>query len=77
MSNAIGFRYGQIDAKDAAADFIRQLKERYLPAGNEERLVSLILDGENAWGSYEQAGRQFLGALHCAWHGSRNMHGDF
>jgi alpha-amylase/alpha-mannosidase (GH57 family) len=66
LSKAIGFRYGQIDAKDAASDFIRQLKERYLPAGNEERLVSVILDGENAWGSYEQAGREFFKALYTA-----------
>ncbi|MGA7904252.1 MAG: glycoside hydrolase family 57 protein, partial [Terrimicrobiaceae bacterium] len=64
LSNAVGFRYGQIDAKDAASDFIQQLKERYLPVGNEERLVSVILDGENAWGSYEQAGRQFFKALY-------------
>ena len=66
LSNSVGFRYGQIDAKDAASDFIKQLKERYLPVGNEERLVSVILDGENAWGSYEQAGRQFFKALYTA-----------
>jgi alpha-amylase/alpha-mannosidase (GH57 family) len=64
LSNAIGFRYGQLSARDAAHDFVRQLKERYLSAGNEERLVSVILDGENAWGSYEQAGRNFFRALY-------------
>jgi alpha-amylase/alpha-mannosidase (GH57 family) len=64
LSNAIGFRYGHLDAKAAASDFICQLKERFMPAGNDERIVSVILDGENAWGSYQQAGRPFFEALY-------------
>jgi alpha-amylase/alpha-mannosidase (GH57 family) len=46
------------------SDFICQLKERFMPAGNDERIVSVILDGENAWGSYQQAGRPFFDALY-------------
>ena len=64
LSNAIGFRYGQMDPKEAAAEFVRQLRQRFLPAVGAERLVPVILDGENAWGSYQQAGRPFFDALY-------------
>jgi len=64
LSNAIGFRYGYLDPRTAASDFIGRLKGLFLPAGNEERIVSVILDGENAWGSYQQAGRPFFEALY-------------
>jgi alpha-amylase/alpha-mannosidase (GH57 family) len=64
LSDAIGFRYATLAPEAAASDFLRQLKDRFLLAGNEDRLVSIILDGENAWGSYEQAGRKFFAALY-------------
>jgi len=66
LSDAIGFRYAALPPETAASNFLRQLKARFLPLGNEERLVSVILDGENAWGSYEQAGRGFFAALYRA-----------
>lgn len=64
LSNAIGFHYGGRDADQAAAEFIAQLRGRFAPTGEEERIVSVILDGENAWGSYQQAGRPFFDALY-------------
>lgn len=66
LSDAIGFRYGILGAEEAAADFLAQLKQRHLPSDDEDRIVSVILDGENAWGSYEQAGRPFFDALYRA-----------
>ncbi len=55
-----------MEASAAAADFIHQIKLRFMPEGERERIVSVILDGENAWGSYEQAGRKFFHALYSA-----------
>lgn len=66
LSDAIGFRYASVDPELAASDFLQQLRTRFLPQGNEERLVSVILDGENAWGSYEKSGRRFFDALYRA-----------
>lgn len=64
LSNAIGFDYGMLDAQKAAADFVSRLKQQFMPIREEERIVSVILDGENAWGSYRQAGRPFFAALY-------------
>lgn len=66
LSDAIGFRYAAVAPGIAALDFLQQLRSRFLPLENEERLVSVILDGENAWGSYEQSGRGFFDALYRA-----------
>jgi alpha-amylase/alpha-mannosidase (GH57 family) len=64
LSDTIGFLYGKLDPQQAAADFVTRLKKGFMPAGDEERIVSVILDGENAWGSYRQAGRPFFEALY-------------
>jgi len=64
LSDTIGFMYGKLDPQTAATDFIHQLKQRFMPRVGEERIVSIILDGENAWGSYRQAGRPFFEALY-------------
>jgi alpha-amylase/alpha-mannosidase (GH57 family) len=66
LSNAIGFRYAALAPETAASDFLQQLKARFLPLENKDHLVSVILDGENAWGSYEQAARGFFAALYRA-----------
>ena len=63
LSNTIGFRYGHLDPNAAAVKFNSQLKWRFKPTGNNERIVSVILDAENAWGCYWQAGQPFLEAF--------------
>lgn len=67
LSDAIGFRYGPWgDAEAAAADFVAQVRrwlvERWDAAG--DRIVTVILDGENAWGEYSNGGVPFLRALY-------------
>jgi alpha-amylase/alpha-mannosidase (GH57 family) len=67
LSDAIGFRYGSWgDDETAAADFVAQLRrwlvERADAAG--DRIVTVILDGENAWGSYKHDGVPFLRTLY-------------
>lgn len=67
LSNAIGFDYqGYGNYRKASEDFVRDIKERYARrlSGEEEYVLSVILDGENAWGSYRDDGRPFLEALY-------------
>ncbi len=66
LSDMIGFEYQQWNANDAAADFAHHLKNiaRYLGEHCDQRLVSVILDGENAWEYYPDNAFHFLGALY-------------
>jgi alpha-amylase/alpha-mannosidase (GH57 family) len=65
LSDAIGFHYSRLEPEQAVDDFISTLKRRYRGSGGkDERIVSVILDGENAWGSYRQAGRPFFAELY-------------
>ena len=68
LSDLIGFSYASWPAERAADDFVGQLVEagrRYAErTGGEEATIFVILDGENAWESYEGQGRPFLHALY-------------
>jgi len=69
LSDHIGFHYQQYpDPVEAAAAFVRDLKDRLAWRVNDppNRIVSVILDGENAWGAYRQQARPFLHALYTA-----------
>lgn len=63
LSDRIGFVYAGWKAQDAADDFLARLREIERAAGGEERIVSVILDGENAWEHYQDNGAPFLSAL--------------
>ncbi len=65
LSDAIGFQYGNYEPREAAEDFIQRLKRRFAPWDGRDRIVPVILDGENAWGGYETGGRAFLEALYA------------
>lgn len=65
LSDLLGFVYSKWNAFDAAEDFIKRLRriKSKLPSGLEDGrppLVSVILDGENAWEYYKNDGRDFL-----------------
>ncbi len=65
LSDLIGFVYTTWDAEKAAEDFIgRLVKIRDSLKNPEGFLVSIILDGENAWEYYKNDGRDFLNALY-------------
>lgn len=69
LSDNIGFHYQQYpDPVEAAAAFVRDLKDRFAWQVNDppNRIVSVILDGENAWGAYQRQARPFLHALYAA-----------
>jgi len=68
LSDLIGFSYGSWSAEHAADDFVDQVVEagrRYAArTGGDEATIFVILDGENAWESFEGQGRPFLHALY-------------
>ena len=68
LSDLIGFSYASWSADGAAGDFVHRLVEagrRYAAkTGGGEATVFVILDGENAWESYDNQGRPFLRALY-------------
>lgn len=66
LSDLIGFVYSGMNPRDAAADFLRRIRENCAPilARGEDAMVPVILDGENAWEYYERGGRPFFRALY-------------
>jgi alpha-amylase/alpha-mannosidase (GH57 family) len=66
LSDKIGFTYQTYHGEDAADDFIKNIMN-YAPQKSEpDRLLTVILDGENAWESYryDNDGKEFLNALY-------------
>ncbi len=66
LSDLIGFTYSRWKGEEAAQDLIRHLHHirLALPEGGGPYLVSIILDGENAWEYYPHNGRDFLNSLY-------------
>ncbi|MCU0501374.1 MAG: glycoside hydrolase family 57 protein [Anaerolineae bacterium] len=67
LSDRIGFLYQNFPPEQAAEDFIYRLLEirNRLNDPGTPYLVSVILDGENAWEHYERNGTPFLHALYA------------
>ncbi len=65
LSDRIGFRYQKMDPVAAANDFLQALYDihRQFPTG-EPRLVTVILDGENAWEWYPHDAKDFFHAFY-------------
>jgi len=65
LSDLIGFEYRHWHGKDAAADFVARLHaiRRQVPEG-ETAVVTIILDGENAWEHYPYNGHYFFEDLY-------------
>jgi len=67
LSDMIGFEYQNWHGSDAAHGFVGELERIAAEAPPEERpLVSVILDGENAWEHYPYNAYYFLRALYQA-----------
>ena len=67
LSDLIGFKYSDWHADDAAADFVQHLENIAGFFGKDagRHVVSVILDGENAWEYYPDNGHHFLDALYA------------
>ncbi len=68
LSDLIGFVYSGMPAKEAAEHFIKSIKTsaQSVLARGQDAVVSVILDGENAWEHYPKSGREFLRRLYAA-----------
>lgn len=65
LSDLIGFNYTTWSAEDAVSDFINHLTTiKVETEGDKDRVVSIILDGENAWEYYSYNGYYFLQGLY-------------
>ena len=62
MSDIIGFTYAKWRGDDAANDFVSRLKE--IDNADKNAVVSIIMDGENAWEYYFENGFYFLKDLY-------------
>jgi alpha-amylase/alpha-mannosidase (GH57 family) len=66
LSDRIGFEYAKWKGDDAAADLVHQLEEIYKKShGDHDPVVSVILDGENAWEYFPYNGYYFLSELYA------------
>ena len=67
LSDLIGFEYKAWHGSDAAAHFVRELEGiAQATAGNPAPVVSVILDGENAWEYYPYNAYYFFRELYGA-----------
>ncbi len=68
LSDKVGFEYSGLPGEEAAADFIARLEA--IQSGLQRQgatgphLVTVLLDGENAWEYYENDGKPFLHELY-------------
>ncbi|BBI99566.1 hypothetical protein FGKAn22_12590 [Ferrigenium kumadai] len=75
LSDLIGFEYSRWHGKDAARNFIEQIEgiARHAPE-RETPIVSVILDGENAWEYYPYNGFYFLDDLYTELESHQYIH---
>ena len=66
LSDLIGFEYSKMNSIDAANDLVNHLENiaDFLGDGAHRHVVSIILDGENAWEYYPHNGYYFLDHLY-------------
>jgi len=66
LSDLVGFTYSTWHADDAVANLVHHLKTIATNVGKKanEYVVSIILDGENAWEYYPENGYYFLNAVY-------------
>jgi alpha-amylase/alpha-mannosidase (GH57 family) len=68
ISDKVGFTYSGVSGEAAAQDFLNRIhaiRDELIAQGEQgPNLVSVILDGENAWEYYENDGKEFLNSLY-------------
>jgi len=64
LSDLIGFVYHKLTAEDAVNDFIKHLNNIALSFKDQDILVTIAMDGENAWEYYTNDGHDFLSLLY-------------
>lgn len=67
LSNKVSFDYSQISSQEAVSDFmtrLRTLRDALKTQPGGPYVVTVILDGENAWEWYQNDGKDFLNGLY-------------
>ncbi|MCD8024436.1 MAG: hypothetical protein LUE64_02765 [Candidatus Gastranaerophilales bacterium] len=67
FTNLVGFGYGNYDGKVAANDFYEKIKtvqSKLQFSPKQEHLLTIGMDGENCWESYQNDGNEFLDTLY-------------
>ena len=66
LSDLIGFEYRNWDTEDAVANFAMHINniEKFLGEDAEDSVISVILDGENAWEYFPDNAYRFIGRLY-------------
>ncbi len=68
LSDKIGFDYSEMSGEESAQDLISRLEAihtQFIESGEAgPHIVSIILDGENAWENYPNDANEFLNALY-------------
>ncbi|MGB4595188.1 MAG: glucodextranase DOMON-like domain-containing protein [Anaerolineaceae bacterium] len=68
MSDLIGFTYAGMSGEEAAQDLVNRLLEiqkKFVDEGNNEpHIITIVVDGENAWENYENDGKEFLNTFY-------------
>ncbi|MCM8795501.1 MAG: glycoside hydrolase family 57 protein [Candidatus Omnitrophica bacterium] len=64
LSDLISFVYYNLKPEAAVDDFMRHLKNIADTFGNEDTLLTIAMDGENAWEYYANDGHDFLQLLY-------------
>jgi alpha-amylase/alpha-mannosidase (GH57 family) len=60
LSDLVGFTYSQWDPSRAAMDLCNRLLSIRSHVGGDQRVIPIILDGENAWEYYENNAYDFI-----------------
>jgi alpha-amylase/alpha-mannosidase (GH57 family) len=66
LSDKIGFEYSKMHSTEAVKDFIQSLEDIHQHNPAKTKVVSVILDGENAWEYFPYNGYYFLKELYEA-----------
>ncbi len=64
FSDLVGFVYSRLDPQAAAADLHNRIRAAGRSMGSRPAVISIILDGENAWEYFPGNGREFLRAFY-------------
>jgi alpha-amylase/alpha-mannosidase (GH57 family) len=66
LSDRIGFKYQNYEGEDAAEDFVQSILRLAPRMGDPDALITVILDGENAWEWYrhDNDGKKFQHAFY-------------
>ena len=64
LSDLLGFEYHRRSAKDAVSDFMKHMENIHRAFKDKDVLVTVAMDGENAWEYYQNDGWDFLELLY-------------